>query len=87
MRLIDADAADLADICCFYGSECRLEDVEKWLNEQPTVDAEPVRHGRWNTSLDGITPFCTECGRTHHLWTRLPDYCPNCGAKMDGEAE
>lgn len=50
---------------------------------------EPVRHGRWNTSLDGITPFCTECCTKHRITncSKIPNYCPNCGAKMDGGAE
>lgn len=38
MRLIDADKADVEQIGCFYGAECRLEDVQEWLDEQPTVD-------------------------------------------------
>lgn len=37
MRLIDADKADVERISCFYGSECRLNDVQEWLDEQPTV--------------------------------------------------
>ena len=38
MRLIDVDKADVEQISCFYGAECRLEDVQEWLDEQPTVD-------------------------------------------------
>lgn len=38
MRLIDVDKADVERIDCFYGGECRLEDVQEWLNEQPTVN-------------------------------------------------
>jgi DNA-directed RNA polymerase subunit RPC12/RpoP len=45
-------------------------------------------HGRWveDTITDMIA--CTECG---HAWniidncTETFNYCPNCGAKMDGE--
>lgn len=40
-RYIDADKADVETISCFYGSECRIEDVEEWLNEQPTADVVP----------------------------------------------
>ena len=57
------------------------------VTDSPAVDAEPVRHGRWDTSFDGITPFCTECGMSHRFMTRITKYCPNCGAKMDGEKE
>lgn len=46
-RLIDADKADVEKISCYYGSNCYVEDVQAWLDEQPTVDALPVVHGRW----------------------------------------
>lgn len=55
--------------------------------ECKVVDAEPVKHGRWDDSLDGITPYCTVCGRTHSCFKRTPSYCPNCGAKMDLDSE
>lgn len=38
MRLIDADKANVDYIHCFYGSECKLDDVKEWLNDQPTVN-------------------------------------------------
>lgn len=41
-RLIDANAADVERIPCYYGGHCRTEDVQEWLNEQPTVDAVEV---------------------------------------------
>lgn len=92
MRLIDADAADTVDICCFYGTECRLEDVEEWLNEQPTIDAEPVRHGQWYDKKSDKYPHmhswrCSACeyiGSVNPIGPNDYKYCPNCGAKMDG---
>ena len=54
----------------------------------PTVDAEPVRHGRWLKdphSQVGFPEFvymmrkCSECG---HSWGNVTPYCPCCGAKM-----
>ena len=58
-----------------------------WLDrlEQPTVDAVPVVHGEW--IFDGkfmeLHRFhCSKCMRTEF---RMSDYCPNCGARMDGE--
>ena len=48
-------------------------------------DVAPVRHGRWNDSLARITPYCSACGHSHRCLIRTPNYCPNCGAKMDGE--
>ena len=48
----------------------------------------PVRHGWWN---DG-DPYCPICrkdkfrGLDADVWADWkPDYCPNCGAKMDAQ--
>lgn len=52
---------------------------------QPTIDAEPVRHGRWiKDDRYRRSWYCSECGALvrHNCF----DYC-NCGAKMDGGAE
>lgn len=62
MRLIDADAANVDNISCYYGSSCYAEDVEEWLNEQPTIDAEPVKHGRLlRFEHDENWSVCSEC--------------------------
>ena len=54
------------------------------LMDAPTIEAEPIRHGRW-LWVDGVR--CSICN--HKLQTTgLTSYCPNCGAKMDeGNAE
>ena len=70
----------------------------KILNQFPAADVAPVRHGRWESMhyeggiLDG-TNFdkCSVCGyerifEDEKLKTAF-NYCPNCGAKMDGGAE
>lgn len=50
----------------------------------PAADVVEVVHGKWDDSLDGITPYCSICGHSHKLMVRTPNYCPWCGAKMDG---
>lgn len=62
------------------------------LNEvlnRPAADVVPVAHGWWNAD-----ETCSLCGEKStegldatkwNYW--LPNYCPNCGAKMDGGAE
>lgn len=57
----------------------------KAIDYAPSADVEPVRHGHWDDSFDGITPFCSVCRRTHLCINRTPEYCPHCGAKMDEE--
>lgn len=65
------------------------------LEAIPAADVVPVRHGRWQiTECYPHNVYCSEChkrfAQTHWaVWEdgSLPrDYCPNCGAKMDGEA-
>lgn len=69
------------------GTICGPEDTETFLRSLPAADVEPVRHGRWDDSFDGITPYCSVCGRSHSMLSnRTPPYCPNCGAHMDEEA-
>ena len=56
----------------------------------PTADVAPVRHGRWvekEKYTFGIMYDCSLCEDrildNGHPW----NYCPNCGAIMDGGAE
>lgn len=49
-----------------------------------TVDAVPVRHGRW-IMAEGELAFwdaCSECGKKILHRTPYYDFCPNCGADM-----
>lgn len=74
MRLIDADAY-------IYSND---------LKNEPTIEAEPVRHGEWVMkeilvkSPFAKNAYCSECleetAYTHN-------YCPNCGAKMRGTTD
>lgn len=55
------------------------------VNDFPAADVAAVVHAKWDDSLDGLTPYCTECGCSHRYLIRRTLYCPNCGAKMDLE--
>lgn len=49
------------------------------------ADVRPERHGHWITRHDGL-PFCSECDFNGLGYIALDlDYCPRCGAKMDGK--
>lgn len=59
------------------------------IEELPAVDAVPVVHGRWidENPDDSLDPrmrcsICTGVESPLIKWR----YCPNCGAKMDGDA-
>ena len=55
----------------------------KAVEDAPTVDAVPVVHGRWEKF--GYDFCCSACGvyQCGH-YIGMTNYCPNCGAKMDG---
>lgn len=65
----------------------------KLINELPSADVEPVRHGHWKVVNDGYGGEayiceCSECEDTVWVYRntdRKWNYCPNCGARMDGE--
>ena len=56
------------------------------IDEAPTVDAEPVRHGKWiyGITLNHEWKKCSECLVSQDIFGCFT-YCPNCGAKMDQE--
>lgn len=60
---------------------------EEDILSAPTIDAAPVRHGRWIESDDGDGAVCSQCGCdfcTMIYPAENFNYCPNCGARMDG---
>ena len=44
---------------------------------------EDVVHGRWITDEKGVA-YCGRC-RIIDDYASVHNYCPNCGARMDGE--
>ncbi len=71
-----------------YGCDCEFTTM---VAEAPAVEAEPVRHGRWVDRM--VRDWrCSECGEAiykvrnvdGYCYDDKPNYCPNCGAKMDG---
>ena len=58
-------------------------DIILFLESQPFEDVREVAHGKWEKSLFAQAfSRCSECGA---VWNRKFEYCPHCGAKMDGE--
>ena len=59
------------------------------------VDVAPVVHGEYIGEYDGYADgnpvcdmwYCSVCGCCFEDWDEKPTYnfCPNCGAKMDGK--
>ena len=103
MRLIDAEK--LAEVLNRYlaaphvqlrnsgisdGLRMGIKTCLTFLNNANTIEAEPVRHGRWIDK--GEYAVCTECGgRSGTQYDGVEpvplraQFCQNCGAKMAGE--
>lgn len=89
MRLIDACALQEEYKARHSGKRLLLIDVA------PTVDAVPVRRGRWidkypNQNVVCRIFYCSECGKSFMVglglsfeeWKNGRNFCENCGADM-----
>lgn len=99
MRLIDADAfmETIRNHDYILTSAINTKDrgmytigIQQAIDAAPTIEAEPVRHGRWTPKENIIrcpyarNYYCSEC-RCDPIETGI--FCNNCGAKMDLEVE
>ena len=65
----------------------------------PSADVQPVRHGKWEerkvADKNCIDEWQTACCSVCHKYHTTPymyyfdnyNYCPNCGARMDGDQD
>lgn len=81
----DADVCETDD---FGGDDYGfgMKNIKELINAIPAADVAPVVYGRWVTHYRSGTPVAEGYVSTCcDMWNnRKSDYCPNCGAKMDG---
>ena len=99
MRLIDADALQvwLVKMLNEFDDDNDPREIKREMfhcvlskvRKMPIVAAAPVVHGRWiDVSCSGGLRECSMCHDWQiHYEKYFPKYCPNCGAKMDGEEQ
>ena len=98
-RLIDANAL-LEELEKFenpmpnksgYDFLCGVATAITEIEDAPTVDAMEVVHGRWEKARIAGYLKCNYCKDAfiYEEWLESGkwNYCPNCGAKMDGDGD
>lgn len=70
----------------FGRSIADLTSLREVLEDIPSADVIEVKHGEWTTY--GIAAVCSVCQTEIVIeqYEKELNYCPNCGAKMDGKA-
>ena len=96
-RLIDANALKNslkkwlsdADVLCSQEVYNTIEDCVYEVGTMPTVDAVEVVHGEWGEiyTCHGERLWGYKCSQCEQDSANKSNYCPNCGAKMDGGNE
>lgn len=85
-KFIEGDGHD--DDRFTEGYNFAVQEYREKVKKIPSADVQPIRHGRWLSSDACITidcQVCSEC-RSNILMDRFYyDYCPVCGARMDGD--
>ena len=67
-------------------------DIEAVVSDIPAADVRPVVHAKWEQEknvFDDSTWVCSACREPWTIIAGTPEennmnFCPNCGAKMDG---
>ncbi|WP_294407824.1 hypothetical protein [uncultured Ruminococcus sp.] len=62
-------------------------DLCELVDDEPTADVQEIKHGEWQEH-SGVH-ICSLCGHAFETEGYLAffNYCPNCGARMDGDSE
>ena len=84
----EADAFENCRYCTCLDSG----QIGEILDNVPAADVVPVRHGKWETAFLaheylGCRPYAHYCSVCHQIIAFRTFYCPNCGARMDGDGE
>ena len=93
MRLIDANQITYSWQVDKHGKFHDGVTLQSVIDELPTIEAEPVKHGRWikepgawHMHDTGEVVNILKCSCCGSYFKNAPyKYCPKCGAKMDLE--
>lgn len=86
-----------ADDAWESGYNTAMAELMELIKHIPAADVQPVKHGRWIIDYAEGTEIyhahCSECGKEpdrniggDYYIDKFSDFCPNCGARMDGDS-
>ena len=93
---IDLPGCNFKNCCFSYDGNCtnkiEYDRCEYRIAKCDLAEAEPVRHGKWIYHPDDLFPCeskqeCSICHSKELFTLDNENYCPNCGAKMDGSTK
>ena len=68
----------------FSGYAHAMAEVEELINDAPIIY--PIKHGKWVEEPDRRFRWhCSECGYVIGVVKMDCNYCPKCGARMEGD--
>ena len=91
----DCDACPAKEECSKWDVESCYDFIKWWLESEAEGSEElhEVKHGKWIKDHGWYSHHCSCCGRSTSTYVdedgdwydRVFDFCPNCGARMDGD--
>lgn len=90
LKNLEADKMNNAEHCEPVTVQI-MERFIRYVSEFPATNVQPVKRGRWENEYledDIWWAECSNCKQETHSRYGRPStyrYCPNCGARMDGE--
>ena len=76
------DCNNYNGVCC---RACKHMDDMDFIEGSPTIDAQPVKHGKWRKRMS--TSDSVKCCLCGYASIQESSYCGGCGAFMRGDAD
>lgn len=79
------NAEDVKDLINGLDSLPWEDEVEDMVDSLIVTDVAEIKHGKWIECFNELNKYCSVCEKLIGTIYHKPNFCENCGAKMDGE--
>ena len=62
-----------------------IDRITDYIESLPAADVQLVKRGRWVECCNELDKKCSCCDKVHGTIYEREPFCPNCGARMDGD--